>query len=363
MAEQSDLEKSEEPTPKRREEALREGRIPRSQELNTAVLLLGSAVVLNTVGASLAATLASGMSAGLASAGTHALDAGGAVALVRETGWRTLAALSAFLLAMAGIALATSAAQARGVVTAKPLVPKWERIDPMTHVRRLLGVQPWVELGKSLAKLAIVAVAVRGSLGDAWPEILSLTQQSPVGLLEVVRRHALDLLRTAGFAYLAFAGADYYFQLRQHQGQLRMSRDEVKREMKESDGDPMLRARMRSVARQLARGQMMKDVPRADVVITNPTHIAVAIRYDPETAPAPVILALGQRKVAERIKALARESGVPTVENRPLARALLASARVGQVIPAELYVAVAEVLAFVIRQRRARNGWSGSSLA
>lgn len=363
MADDSDLEKSEEPTPKKREEALREGQVPRSQELNTAVLLLGSAVVLGSLGAPLAGTLAAGMSAGLASAGTHALDAGGAVALVRETGWRTLAALSAFLLAMGGIALAVSAGQARGVVTARPLMPKWERIDPMTNGRRMLGAQPWMELGKSLAKLAIVAAAVRGSLGDAWPEILALAQQPPAALLHVVRRYGLDLLRTAGFAYLAFAGADYFLQLRRHQKQLRMSKEEVKREMKESDGDSMLRARMRSVARQLARGQMMKDVPMADVVITNPTHIAVAIKYDPEVAPAPVIVAMGQRKVAERIKALARESGVPTVENRPIARAMLASARVGQMIPAELYVAVAEVLAFVIRQRKARNGWPGSSLA
>lgn len=363
MAEESDLEKSEEPTPKKREEALQEGRIPRSQELNTAVLLLGSAVVLNALGSTLGEMLASVMSAGLATMGTHALDAGGAVALIRETGWKTLAALSAFLLAMGGIGLAVAASQARGVLTVKPLAPKWERIDPMTNAKRMLGVQPWMELAKSLTKLGIVAIAVYGSLADAWPEIVSLTQRSPVGFLEVVRRYSLDLLRTAGFAYLAFAGVDYFFQYRQHQNQLRMTKDEVKREAKESDGDPMLKARMRSVARQLARGQMMKDVPKADVVITNPTHIAVAIKYDPETAPAPVILAMGQRKVAERIKALARESGVPTMENKPLARALLASAKVGQMIPAELYVAVAEVLAFVIRQRRARNGWSGSSLA
>ena len=134
-----------------------------------------------------------------------------------------------------------------------------------------------------------------------------------------------------------------------------MSRDEIREEMKQSEGDPLIKQRMRSFARALARRQMIRDVPKADVVITNPTHIAIALRYDPLTAPAPVVLAIGQRKVAERIKAAAREHGVPCIENKPLARALLASAKLGQMIPAELYAAVAEILAFVIRRRLVRG--------
>ncbi|HEX7243329.1 MAG TPA: flagellar type III secretion system protein FlhB [Longimicrobiaceae bacterium] len=358
----TDQEKTEEATPKRRDEALAEGRIPRSQELNSAILLLGSAAVLNSAGGGLGTALATGMTTGLLAAGSARMDAAGAVSLVQATGGRALAALSVFLLAMAGIALAVAAAQARGVVSLKPVTPQWERIDPLSNGARMLGAQPWMELGKSLAKLLIVAVAVRGSLSDAWPEILALAQESPVGLLEVVRRHGLRLLQTAGFSYLAFAGVDVFLQLRQHEKGLRMTKDEVKREMKESDGDPLLKARMRSMARSLARKQMLRDVPQADVVITNPTHIAVAIRYDPEKAPAPMIVAMGQRKVAERIKQIARDNGVPCVENKPVARALLASAQVGMMIPQELYVAVAEVLAFVIRQRQARNGWPGSAL-
>jgi flagellar biosynthesis protein FlhB len=125
----------------------------------------------------------------------------------------------------------------------------------------------------------------------------------------------------------------------------------------------MIKARLRSMGRALARSQMMREVPNADVVITNPTHIAVAIKYDPSRADAPVVLAMGQRKVAQRIKALAAESGVPMVENRPLARALLAGARVGRPIPVELYIAVAEILAFVIRRRSTRGSWMGSASA
>lgn len=362
MAE-NDQEKTEAPTPKRREEARTEGRIPRSTELNTAVLLLGSALVLKTVGSTLGGTMVAVFASGIVLAGAGPLDAQGAVALLRDTGWRVLGALAAFLLAMGGLALAVGAAQARGVVSGKPLAPKWERVSPLANAKRMLGVQPWAEMVKSLVKLLLVALVVHASLSDAWPEILVLVQQSPLGLLEVVRRHALGLLQTAGFAYLGLAAADYGFQLWQHEKELKMSRDEVKQEMKQSEGDPLLKSRMRSVARALARRQMLRDVPQADVVVTNPTHVAVALRYDPGVAPAPVVVAMGERKVAERIKAIAREAGVPCVENRPLARALLASARVGTVIPAELYVAVAEVLAFVIRQRQARRGWAGSATA
>ncbi len=143
-----------------------------------------------------------------------------------------------------------------------------------------------------------------------------------------------------------------------------MTKEEVKQESKETDGDPLLKQRMRSAGRALARKRMFHEVPTADVVVTNPTHIAVALRYQPERSPAPLVVAMGERKVAERIKALAHSAGVPVIENKPLARALKATARLGQPIPVELYVAVAEVLAFVMRQRAARGpDWARSAWA
>jgi flagellar biosynthetic protein FlhB len=177
-----------------------------------------------------------------------------------------------------------------------------------------------------------------------------------LALLLVIRAYAVRILASAGLALLFLALADYGFQVWQHEKQLRMSRQELKQEHKETEGDPNVKARRRSLARSLARRRMLLAVSQADVVVTNPTHVAVALKYDPTIADAPVVLAMGERKVAEQIKRLAAEAGVPTVENRPLARALLASARVGFPIPLELYVAVAEILAFVIRQRRGR-GW------
>ena len=173
----------------------------------------------------------------------------------------------------------------------------------------------------------------------------------------------MRLFVTAGLAYLFVAAADYAFQFWQHLRSMRMTKDEVRRELKMQDGDPLLKSRQRSIARSRARRQMFADVPKADVVIVNPTHIAIALRYDPLAAPAPIVLAMGQRLIAERIKALAHEHGVPVIENKPLARALLAAARVGMMIPAELYIAVAEVLAFVIRQRAQRGAAQDATIA
>jgi flagellar biosynthetic protein FlhB len=210
-----------------------------------------------------------------------------------------------------------------------------------------------------VGKLLIVGVAVYISMKPAVNQTLVLSQQAPFAMLGMIRHFAVRLLMTAGLTYLVMALADYAYQIWQHNKNLRMTKQEVKMEAKQNEGDPLIKQRLRSMGRALARSQMMREVPNADVVITNPTHIAIALKYDPAKADAPVVLAMGQRKVAERIKAIAAESGVPMVENRPLARALLASSRVGIPIPAELYIAVAEVLAFVIR-RRGREATYGS---
>ncbi len=359
----SDAEKTEDPTPKKREEASTEGKVPRSQELTTALLLVTAALVLKQLGPGLGNTLVEIFGSSFASAGSE-LDRASAVMLIQHTGWQVLLALAILLTSIAAAALLIGAAQARGTWSTKALAPKWSKISPMENGKRMVGSQPWADLAKSLFKLGLVSGVVYSVLRSAWSDILALAQQSPMGVLEVVQRYGVKLLLTAGLSYLVLAAMDYAYQLWQFEKSLRMSKEEVKQEMKQSEGDPMIKARRRSAARQLARRQMFTEVPKADVVIANPTHIAIAIRYDPRIAPAPIVVAMGKRKVAERIKKLAFESGVPVIENRPLARALIASARLGQLIPVELYAAVAEILAFVIRQRAARGStWEGSAVA
>ena len=285
------------------------------------------------------------------------------MALIQGMGWKTLGALAGFLGAVAATALAVSAAQARGTFTMQPLAPKFERIDPSKGIKKIVGKQTLVELAKQLLKLVIVGWAVWGVLQAAWPKIVALGQQPPRALLEVVRRYGIGMLTKAGVAYLALAAADYGWQFWQHEQSLRMSKEEVKQESKNQEGDPMVKQRMRALGRQRARQQMFRDVPTADVVVVNPVHIAVALKYDPSVAPAPYVVAVGRRKVAERIKQLAFDSQVPVVENVPLARALVASVKVGTTIPAELYLAVAEVLAYVIRQRQRAGAGIGSAAA
>jgi flagellar biosynthetic protein FlhB len=267
---------------------------------------------------------------------------------------------------MAGTALAVSAIQARGVLSIEPLKPKWSRLDPIKKVPQIWGWKALSELLKSLLKLTLIGLVVRSAFLRAMGEVPALAQQSPYALLVLIRAFAVRLLLAVGVAYLVLALTDYAYQVWQHEKQLKMSKEEIRKEMKESEGDQVMKVRRRTMARQMARRRMLLSVSEADVVLTNPTHIAVAIKYDPAVADAPVVLAMGERKVAERIKEIAREHGVPTVENRPLARALFATARVGFPIPVELFVAVAEILAWVYQRAgytpdtRPKRSWRGA---
>ena len=363
MSEQSSAgERTEDATPKKRSDARERGEIPRSTELNSALILLGGGLTIMVLAPGLGGTVRSIFQFSVLAGAAGEMDVLGAATFLQSLGMRLFAGLGVFLTMMAGVALFSAGVQARGVITAKPLEPKWSRLDPLKNAKQQWGTQALMEFFKSIVKVVVVALVIRSLMGNAWADMLDLVSQSPFALLGVVRRNAVRLLLHAGYAYLVLAALDYAYQVWKHGKDLRMTKQEVKDEMKQSEGDPMVKARMRSMGRSLARRRMFQDVPLADVVITNPTHIAIALRYDPEQSHAPVVLAMGQRKIAERIKALAAESGVPMVENRPLARSLLRTVHVGMAIPPEFYVAVAEVLAFVIRERPARRSrWTGKA--
>lgn len=363
MAESSNAERTEEATQQKKDSAHDEGRIPKSNELTVAGLLMGSALVINTVGVSLGSTVMRLSGEIFASVGTMELTPGDATVLIRDLGWRVVGSLGAFLAAMAGVALAITAAQARGVLSLKPISPNFGKLNPIANGKRMLGAQSLIDLAKSLAKVGLVGGVVYTALAEAMPDALRLAQLPPMALLPMVRKYSVNLFLTAGLAYIALAGVDYLWQWWTFKKELRMSKEDVKQETKQQEGDPQIKSRRRQIARSYARRQMLKDVRKADVVIVNPTHRAVAIKYDPMLAPAPIVLALGERLVAERIKAIAREAGIPIVENKPVARALIKSAKVGTMIPVDLYLAVAEILAYVIKTRRTRGSWMGSATA
>lgn len=350
MSEQSGQEKTEQPTPKKLQEASDEGRIARSQEMATAALMIGGGMTLSLLAPGIGSRLLSLFGESLARM-SLATDVAADINLLQHTGWTVIVVVGILCVITASFTLLVGGLQARGTFTPKPMMPKWNRINPLTNAKNIFSTRAPVELLKSILKICIVAAVAWSVLRNAWPELMDLGSRDASSLILTLKQYGAKLFLVAGFAYLILAALDYGWQLWQHHKQLRMTKHEVKQESKQQEGDPLLKARIRSIARARVRKQMLRDVPKADVVIVNPTHRAVALRYDPMVAPAPVVLAMGERKVAERIKEIAAAHDVPVIENKPLAIALIASAKVGTMIPAELYVAVAEVLAFVFRQR------------
>jgi flagellar biosynthetic protein FlhB len=358
-----DADKTEEPTGKRLEDARAKGNIPRSAELTTAAMLFGGAVIFANVAPAMGTYLLKTMSLGLYNAGANIRTPQDLVYDVISLGWRTLGQLGLLLGSFAGLAFVIAALQARGTYSPKALEPSFQKLNPLNNLKNMFGSQGLANLFKSVIKLVIIGSVVYSAVDDMWRDVLALAQHGPMGVAVLFQKHAIGLMRHAGLAFVALGSADYGFQWwRWHKG-LMMSKQEVKDESRANDGDPMIKQRIRTAQRALMRKRMMASVKTADVVIVNPIHIAVAIKYDPMVAPAPIIVAIGQRKVAEKIKQLAFEHGVPVVENIPVARALLASrAMPGTQIPIELYVAVAEVLAFVMRQKaKFGRNWMGTA--
>jgi flagellar biosynthesis protein FlhB len=364
MSDESFQEKTEAPSPKKRREAHEKGKVPRSQEVNAAFLLLMAGFLLHVAGPGLGRGLAQVFQRSVNGGMNPTVTFEGSVLWLREIGWMTMGAMVPVVLAMAGAAALVAGIQARGVLSPEPLKPQWSRLSPLKNGKRIWGIKAPVELAKSLFKLTIMAVVVYFVLTRAWEDLPYLAHRSPFALLLFMQSTAARLLISAGAAYLIIGMADYAYQIWSHERSLKMTKEEVKRELKETEGDQIIRVRRRTMARSLARRRMLLSVSDADVVVTNPTHIAVALKYDPGVAPAPVVLAMGARKVAEQIKTLAAKAEVPVVESKPLARALYSTAKVGYPIPEALYVAVAEILAFVMTQRsRARAAWRGSGTA
>lgn len=355
-------EKTEDPTPKREREAREKGQVPSSQEVYTAVLLLAGAALVGPGAGGIASGMARLFEEMLASPTTVPVGPVRTAEWFRSMGWRVMGFVGPPLGMVAGTVAVVGALQGRGVISFHPLKPQLQRVSPLANAKKIFGVRSLANLAKSLLKMVIVLAAVWVVFSGSLSDFFALAQESPFALLSVIHEYAARVLFVSGLAFLALASADYGFEVWQHQEQMKMTREEVKREKKETEGEPMVEARRDALRRSMTRNKMIQAVPDADVVVTNPTHIAVALKYDPLEAPAPVVVAMGQRKIAQRIREVAHEAGVPVIENKPLARALLGSARVGTAIPVELYVAVAELLAFVFRQRaEARAGYGAGA--
>jgi flagellar biosynthetic protein FlhB len=356
MAENEDgQERSESPTARRRQMAEEEGKVARSADLSSVAVLLAGAAFLAMVGGSSLASFSRRVLAESAGAlSTGALTPTGAAHALQTIALGLVQALLPFLLGVVAVTVFVNLVQSRGRMSAKAIQPRLSKLNPTAGLKRLVSLDSVANLVKSLLKLAALATISWLVLRRSWPEMISLAETGPATVMVVLRTLGLRLVFFTGIAFLVVALADYAWQLWRNEQSLKMSKQEVMLEHKETEGDPQIKGRIRQIQRQRARQRMLQAVPRADVVITNPTHVAVALRYDPSEASAPVVLAMGERKLAERIKQIARDANVPLVENKPIARALLATCTVDKPIPPALYTAVAEILAFVYRLRNPR---------
>ncbi|MFN9067372.1 MAG: flagellar biosynthesis protein FlhB, partial [Bdellovibrionales bacterium] len=231
------------------------------------------------------------------------------------------------------------------------VAPKFEKIDPIAGFKRIFSLRALFEGFKSLLKIIFISLIVYLLLKSEVSKIPYLVGYTLEGLLEYLGFLAVKLFFVVGMTMAGLAGLDYLYQRWDLEQQMMMTKQEVKEEHKQREGDPMIKARIRRIQREMSNRRMMEEIPKADVVITNPTHIAVVLKYS-ENLPAPQLIAKGADYMAEKIKALARENNVPIVENKPLARPIYKTMKLKQVIPKELFVAVAEVLSYVYRLRR-----------
>ncbi|ANN78299.1 flagellar biosynthesis protein FlhB [Bordetella flabilis] len=358
MAEESDLEKTEAASPRRLEKAREEGQVPRSRELSTFLVLATGVAALWGGGAYMYATLDGVMRNSLGFDPKVARDSSYMLVGAAESGWHGLLALLPVLglLAVAGI----FAAMALGglVWSGKPLEFQLSKLNPLSGIGRMFSWQTVVELIKAVAKALLVGSVAAGAIWHYHDDMIGIMHASPSAALATMLNIVAMCCAMAVGALLLVAMLDVPWQMFSHAKKLRMSKEDVRQEFKESEGDPMVKARMRQLQRQLARRRMMAEVPKADVVVTNPTHYAVALRYTEGDMSAPRVIAKGMGEIAARIRELAQEHRVPMLEAPPLARALYRHVELGQEIPAALYTAVAEVLAWVFQLRAWRPGWA-----
>jgi flagellar biosynthetic protein FlhB len=344
-------ERTEEPSQKRLQDARERGQVPRSRELTNFATMIGGSAALAAIGGSLATHLSQMMRRGLIIDPQNLRDTDSMLRVLGETGMSALSALLPVFGALIGLALLASVVLGGWNFSPRAMAPDFKRLSPLAGLKRLFGLRGASELGKALMKCAVVGGVCAAILSWTFRDVLALAHMEP--------RAAIG--RGAGLVSWSFvwlcaslalvAIVDVPLQLFQFKQALRMTRQEVRDEAKESDGRPETKHRIRQMQQTLARRRMMHKVPTADVVIVNPTHFAVALKYDPKQMRAPRVLAKGVDLVAQNIRRIAEEHRVPVFESPKLARALYRSTDLNKEIPAGLYVAVAQVLSYIFRVR------------
>ncbi len=357
MAEfESTEERTEPASPKKRQDARERGSVAKSVELNSAAVLVFGLLILYVGGASIAARLAEVATAAFRNLGSVEISAANIHNLFREAIFSYAVTVFPVVTGLMLVGLIVSIAQVGPMFTFKPLAPKFSKLNPVSGLKRtMLSSRAVVELVKGIIKVAIVGIVAYNATGDVITDSTALADGDVGGILAFMAQAAVVIAVKVGLAFFLVAGADYVYQRYEHEKSLRMTKQEVKDEGKQMEGDPLIKGRIKTIQRQIAYRRMMHDVPKADVVITNPTHYAIAVKYEIGKMNAPRVVAKGVDLVAQRIKQIAIEKNVPLVEDKPLAQMLYKSVDIGEEIPEKLFQAVAQVLAYVYRLRDSRQ--------
>ena len=355
MAEEQDnSQKTEDPTQKRLEEARRKGDIAKSQDVPIWFLMMAIAGIMAAAGP-LAAMIADPLVRIMDHPHAFHLAGGGAQQLMTSLLMSLALPLMVIFAAIAVAGVLGHIVQSRPLWTGEKIKPDLSKLSPMKGLQRMFGMQGWVNLLKSIAKMGAITAAM---IYAVWPEATAISESGrldPSGMLAMTQVIAGRLLLAAVIVVGLIAGGDFIYQRWSFMQRMRMSRRDVRDEVKQQEGDPHIRARLRQIRLERSRKRMMQNVPKSTVVITNPTHYSVALRYDPEKDAAPMCMAKGADEVALRIRELAKEHNIPIVENVPLARALFASVEIEESVPREHFEAVAKVIGFVMNTAKGKR--------
>ncbi|TNE35357.1 MAG: flagellar biosynthesis protein FlhB [Alphaproteobacteria bacterium] len=355
MAEDTDdSQKTEDPTAKRLEDAFKKGQVPKSQEVGHWFMTMGIAlVVLIFIG---------GLGKGLAFDLTQFIEQPHAIPTDRThlgnlfgaLGWEVVRVVAPVLGVLMAAGLIGNLIQHRPVLSAERIKPSLEKLSLFKGFKRLFSLKSFMEFLKGVAKITLVGVVAFLFVVPKMRELPLIVSYDIPSVLKLIQEQSLLLLSGVIAVMTVIAGADFLYQRFSHMKELRMTRQEIKDEYKQTEGDPMVRARLRAIRMERSRQRMMQSVPTADVVITNPTHFAVALKYEAEEERAPVVVAKGQDNIALKIREIATENDVPIVENPPLARALHKACDLDDEIPYEHFKAVAEVIGYVMRLNKTK---------
>jgi flagellar biosynthesis protein FlhB len=355
MPQKGDQEKTEKPTSKRLQEARKKGQVTKSPEVSSALILIGSLGVLAFGGAWMFWTLTKFMHGIFGNLGTIHIQGDSATTFLLEIFEQVFILIIPLMGILLIVGIGANLIQVGFLFTLEPFVPKLSKFNPISGMKNLISLKSLVELLKSMLKILLIGGIAYAVIMGEIEMLPSLMAMSVGQILSFIGTASLKILLYVALAMVIMAVLDFIYQKWQYTKDLMMTKQEIKDEWKQAEGDPRIKGKIRQAQKEMAMRRMMQAVPDADVIITNPTHLAIALKYNAEEMVAPQVVAKGAAFVAERIKEIGLENGVPTVENKPLAQVLYKTCEIGETIPDSLYRAVAEILAYVYRLRRMGN--------